>query len=323
MFDILFDMLFDQQMRGAQRPPPPQLPRRLVSAHALTRLPNGLALHYVSRPDVSFLFREVFTERCYAQHGVSVRPGDTVLDVGANVGVFALWAAQQGAARVVCCEPAPPTFAALRRTLSANAAALAGCSFLPLNVGLAERASTAVFTTYTRAAGWSTLVQSEAHEAEVVSNVAAYASTLPLPLPSALADAVRSSPPYRALVGWRTRHLLAAKQSSRVQLCALSELLDSLDTHGGPGWSAETDVSLLKIDVEGGELGVLLGLRAAQWPRIRQVVAEVHDVKEERFGGAGRVQVVTELLRGAGGFARVEVEQPIPGSSLYCVYASR
>ena len=304
-------------MRCAPRPV--AAPPRPVTAHASARLPNGLRLHFVSQPDVSFLYREIFTERCYAKHGVTVRPGDTVLDVGANVGVFALWAGSEGARRVVCCEPAPRTFAALRLTLAAdeNVAALAGCSLLPLNVGLAERAASASFTTYTRAAGWSTLVQGTEHEAEVMRNVAAYASTLPLQLPPFLADAVRASPPFRALVCARTRHLLGAKQSSRVQLCSLSELLVSLDTHGGPGWASGGEVSLLKVDVEGGELGVLRGIRDAKdWRRIQQVVAEVHDVE-------GRVEVVCALLRGAGGFSRVEVEQPIPGSSLYCVYASR
>jgi hypothetical protein len=36
-------------------------------------------------------------------------------------------------------------------------------------------------------------------------------------------------------------------------------------------------VDLLKIDVERAELDVLLGIDERDWPRIRQIVAEVHE----------------------------------------------
>lgn len=45
---------------------------------------------------------------------LAVRPGDTVWDVGANVGVYAAQFAQRGAAHVVCFEPAPAAVMALR-----------------------------------------------------------------------------------------------------------------------------------------------------------------------------------------------------------------
>ena len=44
-----------------------------------------------------------------------VAPGDTVLDVGANVGAFALHVAKacDGNLRILALEPSPDTFAAL------------------------------------------------------------------------------------------------------------------------------------------------------------------------------------------------------------------
>jgi FkbM family methyltransferase len=59
-------------------------------------------------------------------------------------------------------------------------------------------------------------------------------------------------------------------------------------------------VDLLKIDVEGAEADVLLGVDEGQWPRIRQVIAEVVDMD-------GRLATICDLLRGAG-FA-VDAEQ--------------
>jgi FkbM family methyltransferase len=51
-----------------------------------------------------------------------LRPGDVVVDVGANMGYFSLLAAQRVGAsgRVVAIEPAPPTFAKLTANLALN-----------------------------------------------------------------------------------------------------------------------------------------------------------------------------------------------------------
>jgi FkbM family methyltransferase len=55
-------------------------------------------------------------EDVYALHGRGVRPGDVVLDCGANVGSFTRHALDAGASRVVAIEPAPENVECLRRT---------------------------------------------------------------------------------------------------------------------------------------------------------------------------------------------------------------
>ena len=65
-----------------------------------------------------------------------VRPGDTFVDVGANVGVYSLIASQivGPAGRVISVEPNPATFARLSRTVTEN-----NISNITLcNVGLAD-----------------------------------------------------------------------------------------------------------------------------------------------------------------------------------------
>ncbi len=47
-----------------------------------TVLPNGLSVQHVSASDVAFLYEETFQSNAYLQHGVQLRPGGTVLDVG-------------------------------------------------------------------------------------------------------------------------------------------------------------------------------------------------------------------------------------------------
>jgi hypothetical protein len=59
---------------------------------------------------------------------------------------------------------------------------------------------------------------------------------------------------------------------------------------------AETAVShiqLLKIDVQKSEHDVLLGIEEADWPKIEQIVIEVHDI-------GGQLSTIRQLLAGEG-----------------------
>jgi FkbM family methyltransferase len=72
-------------------------------------LPNGLDFWLPSdqvRPAAKYLIREIFSRRRYFRENFQIRPGDTVLDIGANMGLFTLWAAPQACeGRVVAVEP--------------------------------------------------------------------------------------------------------------------------------------------------------------------------------------------------------------------------
>jgi FkbM family methyltransferase len=64
----------------------------------------------------------VFHKRVYTPPGFELRPDDEVVDVGANIGAFAVYAAQRTSGRVLAVEPHPGNAAALRRNLRANSA---------------------------------------------------------------------------------------------------------------------------------------------------------------------------------------------------------
>jgi FkbM family methyltransferase len=61
--------------------------------------------------------------RIYSSPSVSIRRGDTVLDCGANVGVYTRVALEEGAALVVAIEPAPENVEVLRRNFADEIAA--------------------------------------------------------------------------------------------------------------------------------------------------------------------------------------------------------
>jgi protein-L-isoaspartate O-methyltransferase len=76
-------------------------------------------LHHPDPEQLAYQLQEIVESRTYLQHGVEVREGDTVLDVGANIGVAAaFFAVECGAGTVHSFEPVPPIFEVLRENLS-------------------------------------------------------------------------------------------------------------------------------------------------------------------------------------------------------------
>ncbi|KAF8072698.1 moxd1 [Scenedesmus sp. PABB004] len=302
------------------------------------RLPNGLVVRHASTAaEVAFLFDEA-ARRTYLRHGVAVRRGGTVLDVGANIGLAAMaFAVDAGSGgRVVALEPAPAAAAALAANLRAHAELCARegrPAPAPVTVLAAAagdgRSAAGELTVFAGAAGWSTLRRDDA---EVLAGMEAYLGHMvDAPRRAAAADDDAGwSPAQRALVAVARRlarapplrplaRLLARLYVQQVMLrgasCVRVPLVSLSDVIDGQGLAA---VDLLKVDVERAELEVLRGVQPRHWPRIRQVALEVHDV-------GGQLAAVLRLLRESGGFAHVVVEQDaqLAGSSLFNVYARR
>lgn len=70
----------------------------------------------------SFTFYENLIRRDYLQNGIQLGPGDNVIDVGANIGAFAVLAAHRVGpeGKVFAFEPATATFARLQRNVQLN-----------------------------------------------------------------------------------------------------------------------------------------------------------------------------------------------------------
>ena len=85
-------------------------------------LKDGLTLHHGPGDDAVLLFREIFVDKSYTRGaGYQPRPGDTVLDLGGNIGYFALsMQLPKRGARVHSFEPASATRARLQRNVDEN-----------------------------------------------------------------------------------------------------------------------------------------------------------------------------------------------------------
>ncbi len=86
------------------------------------RFRNDLVLFHGATDDPIVLFREIFVDRCYVSGGFyNPRPGDTVLDVGANIGFFAHFLASRCAAiRIHSFEPGSDARQLLLRNRETN-----------------------------------------------------------------------------------------------------------------------------------------------------------------------------------------------------------
>lgn len=147
--------------------------RRLPRGHNRIDVAGGRTLVAPAGEPLLTMFEEVWVDERYRPDGWRLAPGGTVVDVGANVGVFALWAATRaGAGRVVCAEPSPQALDGLRANVARNR--LTSVTVLPVAVGgerrkaiLYNRGPTVMDTLYARDHYGSTF--RPGHEVEVVT----------------------------------------------------------------------------------------------------------------------------------------------------------
>ena len=93
-------------------------------------------IYCLNEPEARATLDEIFVDKLYLQEGISISPGDTVFDIGANIGVFTLCAAQQGA-RVYAFEPVPSTFEVLQHNIQLHGFDRVAHA---RNIGLSDRA---------------------------------------------------------------------------------------------------------------------------------------------------------------------------------------
>jgi FkbM family methyltransferase len=264
------------------------------------RLPNGLTVHGLSALDTGLVYRDIFEEG-YCRHGVTVRDGDCIFDVGANTGLFLVYLNQVCTnARVYAFEPVPAIFQVLGR----NAVRCTRLQVQLLNVGVSRQSGRAVFSYYPRLSCASTMYPAALPE-EVRQEKGDFLEQLnKLPWPLCVLWASFPSRVKTMLADYVRGRLM---QRHRVR-CAMVTLSDVIRTH------SISRIALLKVDAERSEQDILAGIAEEDWPKVRQAVVEVHD-------GAAATGVVAELLHRRGFRVAVEPNATMPRITL--VYAVR
>ena len=227
-------------------------------------LPDGRSVETLCPENTQIAYDEIFAERIYEMFGIELADGATVFDVGANIGLAVMWVGDRiSRGTVHAFEPIPSTFAALERNVGRH-------PHLDVHLhhaGVSDRDGTATFTFYPRTSTSSSMYPDDSPEAHEES------------VRFILADMSRRiGPGFSLLPQWVTRPCAEAirrfYQQSESVTCRLVRLSDVFREEG------IEHVDLLKLDVEGAEFDALEGIDAADWPRIAQVIVEVHEGQE-------------------------------------------
>lgn len=257
-----------------------------------TVLPNGLKIRHQSTAETEHFYADIFEHAGYLRHGVTLPPDACVFDVGANIGLFSVFVAtRRPDARLYSFEPVPALFSILSENLARHCPRARA-----FNAGLSDRPGRASLIFYPDSSGMSSLSADRDEERAVLATILRNQARLG---DRRAADLLEQED---AFLDARLRG-----QEVSCELRTLSEVIEAEEV---------ARIDLLKVDVQKHELNVLLGIADGHWPRIGQVVAEVHDTD-------GRLARIVELLRSKGFRTAVEQDALYAGSPLVNVYAVR
>ena len=250
----------------------------------LQNLPGGLEVFSLNPDETRFVHGEVFGARCYLRHGIELREGDLVFDVGANIGLATVFFhRERKGVRIFAFEPSPAACECLRANI-----ALHGADARVFECGLSAAPGTAQFTFYP-----ANSVMSGFHGDLEVDR--------------------RTTKTFMVNSGHTPRDaekflgFLFRKVTFPCRLRTVSEIVDE---------ESVARIDLLKVDVEKSEREVLAGIRDEHWGRVSQTVIEVHDEN-------GRLNEVQGLLAKHGFEVTTEQDPLLKGTTLFTVFASR
>lgn len=254
-------------------------------------LPNNMAVLQMNKNETDYLYKEIFELQAYIQHGVEIKDGDVIFDVGSNIGLFTLFVNTMCKdTRIYAFEPNPEVHEVLRGNVSLY------CKNVKLfNCGLSDEGKESEFTFFEGFSMLSGLYADKDAEKDVVKSYIINQQKTGLE-------------GYNEIIN-SADELLKERFKTKtfnVQLKTLSDIfkMESIEK-----------VDYLKINVEKAELDVLRGIKDDDWLKIRQIVLEV-DTDEN-------VDKIVNILERNGYDLVVEQDILLSGTPLRYIYAVR
>ena len=159
-----------------------------------------------------------------------------------------------------------------------------------------DRERDAPFTFYPNSSGMSSFYADEADEKHVLRTIIENQSRIGM-------DGMDQVLPH-------SEELLGVRLKAQTFTAKLRRLSDVIRETG------VTCIDLMKVDVQKAELEVLAGIDEGDWPKIAQIVLEVHDIE-------GRLSHIVALLEGRGFTVTSEQDALYVGTNICNVYAVR
>jgi FkbH-like protein/FkbM family methyltransferase len=256
-------------------------------------LPNGLQIVHLNQYETDYLYKEIFEDQFYLRHGIRLQDGDTVIDIGANIGLFSLYVMSRCKnPTIYAFEPAPVVYDLLKANCDAY-----GSNVRAFNVGVSDKRKTATFTFYDKSSVFSGFYSDESQDREAIQTV--------------VRNMLKSESVADGSVEEYVDELTADRLRCTTHECQLTSVSDIIrENH-------LEKIDLLKIDAEKSELDIINGIEDRDWPKINQIVIEIHDRTHET------VKRVEELLIKRGYRCVVEQEELLEHAGLFNLYATR
>jgi FkbM family methyltransferase len=227
----------------------------IITSKEVFRLPNDIIIHHLNKSETIFLYKEIFENHTYIKNGISLRENAVVFDVGANIGMFTLFIQSTiPKSKVYAFEPIPEICQLLRlNTARFNA------DVVVYECGLSNKERSAVMTYYPGYSILSGLYANLAQDSEIF-----------------LSGATRqwqSTQKKQKGIPARAKELLVGNALGKEikHVCKLTTISSVIREHN------ISHIDLLKIDVEKSEQDIVNGINSSDWPKIKQIVIEVHD----------------------------------------------
>ena len=271
----------------------PERVEQCFGARTRCVLPNGLEIVHLNQYETDYLYKEIFEDQCYLRNGVCLQDGDTVVDIGANIGLFSLFVMSRCAnPKIYAFEPAPVVYDLLKANCNAY-----GSNVRAVNLGVSDHPKTATFTYYEKSSVFSGFYSDETEDGDAIRAVVRN-------MLNGLSVAGESVEGY-------VNELTADRVRGKPHECRLTSVSDIIRDN------RIDKIDLLKIDAEKSELDIIKGIEDRDWPKIHQIVIEIHDRTEES------VKQIGNLLFEKGFRCAVERETLLDHAGLYNLYATR
>jgi FkbH-like protein/FkbM family methyltransferase len=256
-------------------------------------LPNGLEIVHLNQYETDYLYQEIFEDECYLKHDIRLPDGATVVDIGANIGLFSLFVMSRCRnPRIYAFEPAPVAY----DLLNANCDAYGSCA-QAFNFGVSDRPGTATFTFYENSSVFSSFHPDEAEDGKAIRAV--------------VRNMLKGESVADESVQEYVHQLTRDRLRRSIHECRLTTVSDIIREN------QIKRIDLLKIDAEKSELDIIRGIADSDWLKIDQIVIEIHDSTGETVRG------INDLLIRKGYRCAIEQEKLLEHSGLFNLFATR
>jgi FkbM family methyltransferase len=218
--------------------------------NSIYTLPNGLKINHLNQGETEFTYNEIFVDKIYLKNGIQVDNTSTVLDIGANIGLFSLFLKQKYPdCKIFSFEPSPELFDILKLNLS---------QFKDVKIfdyGLSSEEKIGKFTYYPNYSIMSSFFPDEIEDAKQ--------------LHAGITNQIQKhNPNYnKKMIDVLVSKKLSQKKELQCKLTTISAIIKQHNIE---------KIDLVKIDAEKAEFEILHGIEKNDWLKIKQIVMEVH-----------------------------------------------